>query len=123
MKYLILAYTSAQQWDEQTVSAEEIERICREYATIEERLKANGEWLGSEGLTDHSQTLTVSKREGKVVTTDGPYIEAKESMVSYVLLDVASHERAVEIAAELVAISGETCELRPVMEMETPEPL
>lgn len=121
MKYLILAYTAAQQWDESSVSAEEVERICREYAAIEERLKANGEWLGSEGLADHSQTITFSRPGPDVVATDGPFIEAKEAMVSYVLIDVETHDRAVAIARELVEISGETCELRPVMDMELPE--
>lgn len=123
MKYLVLAYTGAQQWDEQSVSAEEIARICQEYAELEQRLKDSGEWLASEGLADHSQTVTVAKQDGKVIATDGPYVEAKESMVSYVLIDVADHARAPEIAQELVAMSGETCELRPVMEMDFAEPL
>lgn len=121
MKYLILAYTGAQQWDEQSVTADEIARICREYDSLEQRLKSSGEWLASEGLADHSQTITVAKRDGDVIATDGPYLEVKESMVSYVLIDVADHERALEIARELVALSGETCELRPVMDMEIPD--
>lgn len=120
MKYLILAYTGAQNWDESTVSADEIARICREYDEFEQRLKESGEWLASEGLADHSQTVTLAAGPAGVVVTDGPYVDAKESMVSYVLVDIASHERALEIARELVEMSGETCELRPVMEMEIP---
>lgn len=122
MKYLILAYTSARAWDEETVSEEDIERGCREYAAIEAELKENGEWLGSEGLADHSRTTTVAMGDRGVVTTDGPYLEAKETMVSYVLIDTSSHARAVEVATRLVEIAGQPCELRPVMDLELPEP-
>lgn len=120
MKYMILAYTGAENWDESSVSAEEIARICREYDALEQRLKDSGEWVASEGLADHSHTVTVGPHDGAVAVTDGPYLDAKESMVSYVLIDVASHERALEIAREMVELSGETCELRPVMEMDIP---
>lgn len=120
MKFLILAYTGAQNWDESTVSEEEIARICREYDALEQRLKESGEWLASEGLADHSQTVTLSMGDTGVVATDGPYVDAKESMVSYVLIDVASRERALEIARDLVALGGETCEVRPVMDVDIP---
>lgn len=124
MKYLILAYTSAQQWDESDVSTEEIARICREYDALEQRLNDSGEWLASEGLADHSTTVTLSQSDsGSVTFTDGPYIEAKEAMVSYVLIDVTDHDRALQIARDLVELSGETCELRPVMDMEIPAEL
>lgn len=83
MKYLMLAYTGAKEWDESTVSEEEIARICRAYDDFERRLKANGEWLAAEGLADHSQTVTVAPSAKGAVVTDGPYIEAKEAMVSY----------------------------------------
>jgi|APEBP8051072210_1049370.scaffolds.fasta_scaffold00377_5 hypothetical protein len=123
MKYLLLGYTAAQEWDESDVSAEEIARVCREYDALEQRLRDIGEFVAAEGLADHSQTVTVSSRDGVAVATDGPFIEAKESMVSYLLVDVASRERAVEIGSALVDLYGQTCEVRPVMEMDVPPDL
>lgn len=120
MKYLMLAYTGAAGWDDTSISQEDVARICREYGQLEARLKDSGEWVASEGLADHSQTVTVRPKDGDTVVTDGAYLDAKETIVSYVLVDVETHERAVEIARELVSISGETCEVRPVMEMDLP---
>lgn len=120
MKYLMLAYTGATRWDESSISQEDVARICREYGQLEARLKNSGEWVASEGLADHSQTLAVRPQANGTIVTDGAYLDAKETIVSYVLVDVESQERAVEIARELVSISGEICEIRPVMEMDLP---
>jgi hypothetical protein len=117
MKYMLLAYTAASSWDEQTISAEEIQRICEFYERFEKELTDSGEWVGSEGLADPSHTTTVQRVGGVPVATDGPFTEAKEALVSFSIVDVESRERALEIASQVVAVTGETCEVRPVMEM------
>jgi len=118
MKYMLLAYTSANTWTEEDVSAEEVQRICDFYAQFEKELTESGEWVGSEGLADPSHTRTVRKVGGSPVATDGPYVEAKETLVSFSIVDVASYDRAVEIAARVVDFTGETIEIRPVMQID-----
>ena len=118
MKYMLLAYTNASSWDEQAVSAEEVKAICDFYERLEKELVESGEWVGSEGLADPSHTRTVRRVGGATVATDGPYAETKETLVSFSIVDVDSPERAMEIAARVVARTGETCEVRPVMEMD-----
>lgn len=121
MKYLLLAYTGASQWDEQSVTQEEVARICREYAAFEDDLRRRGEFVASEGLADPGLTTTLSRSGNEVVVSDGPFLETRESLVSYVLVDVAEHARALEIASRMVSLSGETCELRPVMDLDLPD--
>ncbi|MDV3222294.1 YciI family protein [Intrasporangium sp.] len=116
MKYMLLGYTNAQTWDDQVVSAEEVQRICDFYEQFEQELRASGEWVGSEGLADPSHTTTVQQVDGVPVATDGPYAELKESLVSFSIIDVASHDRAVEIAARVVGVTGEPIEIRPIMD-------
>ena len=61
---MLLGYTNAQTWDEQTVTAEEIQRICDFYERFEQELRSSGEWVGSEGLADPSHTTTSSGSTG-----------------------------------------------------------
>jgi hypothetical protein len=50
-----------------------------------------------------------------VVATDGPFAELKEVLASFAVIDVVSHERAVEIVARIVEVLGEPIEIRPIM--------
>lgn len=118
MKYMLMAYSNAASWDEQTVTAEEIQRICDFYEQFRKELTESGEWVGSEGLADPSHTTTIRKVDGVPVATDGPLAEAKETLVSFSIVEVQTRERAVEIAQRVVDFTGETCEVRPVMEMD-----
>lgn len=49
------------------------------------------------------------------MATDGPFAELKEVLASFAVIDVASHERAVEIVARIVDALGEPMEIRPIM--------
>jgi len=53
-------------------------------------------------------------REGTPAVTDGPYLEAKEYLASYYLLDVESEERAVEIAGRMPYAAFRSVEVWPV---------
>jgi hypothetical protein len=61
-------------------------------------LSASGELLGGMALGHPAATRTVRLRGGAVATTDGPFVEAKEQFAGYLTVDVASLDRAVEIA-------------------------
>jgi hypothetical protein len=67
------------------------------------------------GPADPSHTVTVEMRDGRPVTSDGPYAEAKEVLAGFGIIDVASHDRAVELAARFAAIVQTRVEMRPVM--------
>jgi hypothetical protein len=121
MRYLMLAYTNAKAWEDAMASwdpdaamPEEVQAACDFYAQLTEELTATGEFVTTEGLADPSHTKTIRKSADGVVATDGPYAEVKEVLVSYAVLDCASHERAMEIAARVVDAVGDTVEVRPV---------
>ncbi|MGH3364263.1 MAG: YciI family protein [Nocardioidaceae bacterium] len=118
MKYMLLAYANTSNWDEQDISAQDVQAICDFYEKLQEELTASGELVTTEGLADPSHSKTIRKGDRSVVATDGPYVEAKEALVSFSIVDCESYDRAVEIAARVVGFTGETCEIRPVMEMD-----
>ncbi|WP_246402478.1 YciI family protein [Jiangella mangrovi] len=79
-------------------------------------LQASGEWVGGQALVDAARTKTVKVRDGGTIVTDGPYLEAKEQFAGYLTVDVASEERAVEIAARWPDACRWAMEVRQVIE-------
>lgn len=117
MKYLLLGYTPAGAWDAATAEtpSEEALSAFAAYQRLEEELIASGEFVSSEGLGHPAVSTTVRKTAEGVVATDGPFAELKEVLASFAVIDVAGHERAVEIVARIVEVLGEPIEIRPVM--------
>ena len=91
---------------------------------IHQELTANGELVGSEGLTGPEAAKIVTHNGvGAPVVTDGPFLESKEFLAGYWLVEVESEERAIEIAARTSAAPGpggtpmaKEIEVRPVMD-------
>jgi hypothetical protein len=82
-----------------------------------EALKESGELITTQALVDPSQAVVVSVRSGQPVVTDGPFLEAKEYLGGFYLVDCESKERAIELAAQIpdAAIEGLGVEVRQVM--------
>jgi hypothetical protein len=84
-------------------------------------LAETGEMVSGFGLADPSHAVTVEIRDGRPVASDGPYAETKEVLAGFGIIDVASHDRAIEVAAQFAAIVQTRVELRPVMDGAGPE--
>ena len=117
MKYLLLGYTPAAAWDATVPHTEDEEAIAAfaVYQQFERELRDSGEFVSSEGLGHPAVSMTVRKGPAGVVATDGPFAELKEVLASFAIIDVASQERAVEIAARIVAALGEPIKIRPIL--------
>ena len=123
MKYVILIHSNPQPWGHPTGSynpafqalpAEERDRMDREFEELLTQLHADGELVTGEALGDPSTSRIYRWDDGTALATDGPYSEVKEHLAGFFLIDVASQERAEEIAAQF-ASPGDTIELRPTM--------
>ncbi|WP_164234138.1 YciI family protein [Microbacterium hydrocarbonoxydans] len=117
MKFLILGYTPADAWDgtDPDAPSEDALAAFAEYQKFEAELRATGEFVSAEGLGHPVMSTTVSRRDGEIVVTDGPFAELKEVLASFAVLDVSSLDRAKEIVAQMVAVLGEPMEIRPIM--------
>jgi hypothetical protein len=87
-----------------------------------EALKQSGELITTQALVDPSQAAVVTVRGGQTVVTDGPYLEAKEHLGGFYLIDCENKERAIELAAQIpdAAIEGLGIEVRQVMFSDGP---
>jgi hypothetical protein len=117
MKFILLGYTPAADWDAATAdsASEEAMAAFATYQKFEAELRETGEFVQAEGLGHPVMSTTVRRTDAGVVATDGPFAELKEVLASFAVIDCASHERAVDIVRRIVEILGEPIEIRPVM--------
>jgi hypothetical protein len=111
MKYMIMMFGEAATMRE-TKSPEWINGMFAFMQTLHKELTESGELVFLEGLTDGSQAKTVRIKNGIPVATDGPFAEAKESVIGFWIVDVESEARAIEIASRIVAVIEEPVEVR-----------
>jgi len=118
VKYMILISSnpaSRQIWE--SFSAAQRAEGWEHYAALTEDLNASGEMIVSEALADPSLAKRVGVREGHVMTSDGPFAEAKEHLAGFFLVECESIERAVQIAARVPEAALGLVEVRPVMNL------
>ena len=70
------------------------------------------------GLAPTSTAVTVRVRNGELLLTDGPFVETKEIIVGFDLLDCADLDEAVEVARTHPMARGGRIELRPLADFE-----
>jgi hypothetical protein len=94
---------------------QDLDAIYAEVGAIMEELQAKGEWVSGEALADVSQSKVVRVQDGTPAVTDGPFAEAKEHLAGFCIFDVATEERALEIAARWPDARINGVELRPLL--------
>ena len=122
MKYVILIHSNPQSreiWESFTDSQRA--EGYRAYAALGEELMASGELIVTEALADPSLTKRVSVRDGRTITSDGPFAEVKEHLAGFFLIECESEARAVEIAARIPEADLDLVELRPVLDLAAAE--
>jgi hypothetical protein len=115
VRYLILIQSNPQSrevWA--ALSEEQRTAFGRAHLALTDELRATGELVASEGLPDPSTATVVRVRDGRTLTSDGPFAEAKEYLAGFYLVDVPGPERAVEIAARAPDAATGSVEVRPV---------
>ena len=84
----------------------------------DDHLRAHGHWGGGEALQGPETALTLSWKNGKVVTTDGPYAETKEQLGGIGVLEARDMNHAVQLMSQHPALKyGTLWEIRPVGDM------
>ena len=115
MKYLLLIYSSDQAWADQTPA--QMQDVMGRYRTFTESVRASGHMLGGEKLDPASTATTVRIRDGKTLTTDGPFAETKEQLGGFYLIEAKDLDEALRIAARIPAAGYGSVEVRPVSAM------
>ncbi|RKT90073.1 Uncharacterized conserved protein [Saccharopolyspora antimicrobica] len=130
MKYLLLIYSNPESWEHPmflrdpdflALPEEERAELTRQAEAMHQEIVESGEFVGGEALADPLTSRTVRVRDGVLAATDGPFIETKEQLAGYIVVDCDSPERASEIAARIPDARFAAVEVRPVMEASGPD--
>lgn len=115
MKFMLIMHMNPQIWD--TLTEDERNEVMKGHGEFIESIRASGEMLGTTALADPSSSAVVRVRDGVPVVTDGPYLEAKEYLGGYYLVECKSRERALELAAMIpdARVDGLGIEVRPAV--------
>ncbi len=112
MKYMLIIYGNAELW--QSYPPEQQQKVFAAVDAFNRKHFESGELLGAYGVGDAVQAKVVRVQGGMPAVTDGPYLETKEYLASWYLVDVEHEQRALEIAAELSAITRDV-EVWPIL--------
>lgn len=116
MKYLLLLTSDPA--DEPTPDSEAFGPYMAEWAAYSQALAEAGAMVAGEALQGVETASTVRVRAGERIVTDGPFIESKEVIGGYYVIDVADLDEALDWAARIPNAHFGTVEVRPVMEFD-----
>ena len=114
MKYLCLIYEDEKAWEK--MPKEQADAMFGEYFSFTEGIKQSGHLLGGEALQPTQSATTLRVRNGKVSTTDGPFVETKEQLGGYYLINAKDLNDAIQVAAKIPGARYGAVEVRPIME-------
>jgi len=80
-----------------------------------ERLQADGQWVFAGGLGSPDPATVVDNRDGKVVFTDGPFVESKEYLAGFWIIEAPDLDVALKLAAEGSKACNRKVEVRPFL--------
>ncbi len=112
MQYLLLIYEAEEIWESK--SEEERRALLAKHAELHDYLTEQKITFQGSPLMPTTTAVSVRTPNGAMSVSDGPFAETKEQLAGFYMVDVASVEQAVEIAARLGEAVWGTIEVRPV---------
>ncbi len=126
MKYLLLIHTNATNWGHpafartqefRALPPDDQDGAHAQFETLLREISDSGELVDARPLADPSTAHTVRVRGGELNLTDGPFIEGKEQLAGFFVVDCESPERALQIAARFPDARFASVEVRPIMDL------
>jgi len=116
MQYMLLIYDNEKMWP--SMNEKERNALMGEYFAYTEELKKSGKLVAGDALQPTNSASTVRVRNGKPLTTDGPFAETKEQLGGYYLIEAKDLDEAMTWAAKIPASRFGSIEVRPVMKFD-----
>jgi hypothetical protein len=115
MQYMLLIYANEADFNRR--AAEENGKIYQEYMKFTEDIRKSGHFKLGDRLESVATATTVRVRDGKPLTTDGPFAETREQLGGYYIIEAKDLDEAVGIATKLPGARLGSIEVRPVARM------
>ena len=119
MKYLLLIYENEGAWA--SMPEAEQGQVFGEYMSYTQDIARSGNLLHGEALQPTATATSVRVKDGKTLTTDGPFAETREQLGGFYLVEASDADEAVALAARIPGAKTGTIEVRPIMPTPMPE--
>jgi len=86
----------------------------QEYVEFTQDIKRNGHFVSANRLKPPGTATTIRVRNGKVSATDGPFVETKEQLGGYYVIEAKDMSEAIQVAAKIPGARLGCVELRPI---------
>lgn len=115
MKYMLLVHHDEEAFSK--ISKEKRQQMLAESVELTHQLHANGQYLSASPLHPAATAVIVRVREGKPMVTDGPFVETREQIAGYFLVNAKDLNEAIRIATSVPGARIGTVEVRPLIEI------
>jgi hypothetical protein len=95
------------------MTAEDMAQSYKQIGVLEEEMKSAGAWLFSGRLHEPDTATVVRMSGGEVLTTDGPFVESKEHLGGFYIIEADDLDAALAWASKVTAAVGRPIEVRP----------
>src|SRR5271165_5644891 len=112
MNYLLLIYTNEAELS--GLGQPELKKVTDEYMEFTKSIVQAGHFKAGDRLRPVSAASTVRVRNGKAITTDGPFAETREQLGGYYLIEAKNLDEATGVAARIPGAKIGSIEVRPI---------
>lgn len=113
MQYMLLIHGSEDGWE--ALSDAERSTQYERYGKLQSEMQEHGHYVGGDELDSAASARLIRVRDRETIVSDGPFIETKEQLGGYFVVE-CDLDTAVAYAAAIPAAEGGTIEVRPIVE-------
>ena len=113
MQYLLMIYANEAEYGK--MDAATGQKMMEEYGVFTQSIVQSGNFKAGDRLQPSTTATTVRIRDGKTMTTDGPFAETREQLGGYYLIEAKDLDTALAIAARIPGAKTGSIEVRPIM--------
>jgi hypothetical protein len=114
-KYLLSTHT-VEGAAREPASEAEMKATWQQLSQVEEQMKASGAWFFSGRLHDPDTATVVRTSGSEIVTTDGPFVESKEHIAGFYIVEAPDLDAALDWGAKVTACIKAPIEVRPFVD-------
>jgi len=112
MQYLLMIYSNEAEYAK--LDAASSQKVMAEYGAFTQSIIQSGNFKAGDRLQPATTATTVRIRDGKTMTTDGPFAETSEQLGGYYLIEAKDLDAALAIAARIPGARFGAIEVRPI---------
>jgi hypothetical protein len=92
---------------------QEMQHSWKQIQALNEEMRSAGAWVFGGALHDPDTATVVRMSDGEVLTTDGPFVESREHLGGFYIIEAEDLDAAVGWASKTTAVVGKPIEIRP----------